>query len=138
MSYELTGQLEVKNDTQQVNERFQKREFVLRTDEERNDRTFTNYIKFQLIQDKVDLIEPYQVGESLKVSFNIKGNRWEKDGKVNFFTNLDAWRIQKADEQGGGFQNQQEDFPATGVPFQTTQETPGDTQSGGQDDDLPF
>jgi hypothetical protein len=25
----------------------------------------------------------------------VKGNRWERDGKVNYFTNLDAWKIEK-------------------------------------------
>ena len=27
--------------------------------------------------------------------FNIKGSKWEKDGKVNYITNLDAWRIEQ-------------------------------------------
>jgi uncharacterized protein DUF3127 len=36
----------------------------------------------------------------LKVSFNIKGRKWEKDGKVAYFTNLEAWRIESAVNEG--------------------------------------
>ena len=31
----------------------------------------------------------------IKVSFNIKGNKWEKDGKISYFNNLDAWKFEK-------------------------------------------
>ena len=26
--------------------------------------------------------------------FNLRGNKWEKEGKVNYFTNLDVWKIE--------------------------------------------
>ncbi|MCX6261318.1 MAG: hypothetical protein NTY95_10885, partial [Bacteroidia bacterium] len=32
--------------------------------------------------------------------FNLKGNKWERDGKINYFTNLDAWKIEKVSEPG--------------------------------------
>jgi len=96
MSLEVTGKLIVKSDTQQVNERFKKREFVLELAEEINGNVYTNYAKLQLVQNKCELLDKFNEGDSVKVSFNIKGNRWEKDGKVNFITNLDAWRIESA------------------------------------------
>ena len=34
--------------------------------------------------------------------FNIKGTKWEKDGKVSYFTNLDAWRVEAVSAQAGG------------------------------------
>ena len=96
MSLEVTGKLLVKYDTQQVNERFKKREFVMELAEEINGNVYTNYAKMQLVQNKCDILDRFNEGDAIKVSFNIKGNRWEKDGKVNFITNLDAWRIENA------------------------------------------
>jgi hypothetical protein len=96
MSFEVTGKLHAKYDTQQVSERFRKREFVLELAEEINGNVYTNYAKMQLVQNKCELLDRFNEGESLKVNFNIKGNRWEKDGKVNFITNLDAWRVEAA------------------------------------------
>ena len=96
MSLEVTGKLLAKYDTQQVSERFKKREFVLELAEEINGNVYTNFAKMQLVQNKCDLLDRFNEGDQVKVSFNIKGNRWERDGKVNYITNLDAWRIEAA------------------------------------------
>ena len=96
MSLEVTGKLYVKYDTQQVSEKFKKREFVLELAEEINGNIYTNYAKMQLVQNKTDILDRFKEGDLVKVSFNIKGNKWERDGKVNYITNLDAWRIESA------------------------------------------
>lgn len=96
MSLEVTGKLVVKNPTQIVSDKFKKREFVIELAEEINGNTYTNYAKMQLVQNKCDILDRFNEGDSIKVSFNLKGNRWEKDGKVNYITNLDAWRIENA------------------------------------------
>lgn len=94
MNFELTGKLIVKNDIQQITATFQKREFVIETEENNAGRVFTDYIKFQLMQDKCTILDQYNVGDAIKVTFSIKGNKWEKEGNVNYFTNLNAWRIE--------------------------------------------
>lgn len=99
MSYEITGKLIQVNDTQQVSERFKKREFVLETNEEVNGNVYTNFAKMQLVQNKCEVIDNFNVGDMVKVNFNIKGNKWERDGNVNYITNLDAWRIENAQQQ---------------------------------------
>jgi hypothetical protein len=97
MSLELTGVLEKKNETQVVNDKFRKREFVIALNEEINGNTYTNYAKMQLVQNKCDILDKFNEGDTVKVSFNVKGNKWEKDGKINYITNLDAWRVEAAD-----------------------------------------
>ena len=83
---------------QQVSDKFRKREFVIvSTEKGAEGRDFTDYIKFQCIQERCELINESFLNENVKVSFNIKGKRWEKDGRVSYFTNLDAWRIEKAE-----------------------------------------
>lgn len=102
MSFEINGKLIEKYNTIQVNDRFKKREFVIEKTESNGGMEFTDHIKFQLTQDRCNLVEDIQLNEEIKVSFNIRGNKWERDGKVNYFTNLDAWRIDKMQAQAGG------------------------------------
>lgn len=99
MSYELTGKLIHKGETEQVSERFKKREFVLEKEEKNGTMVFQDFVKFQAVQDKCDILDPFQEGQELKVSFNLRGRKWEKNGQVSYFTNLDAWRIEPL---GGG------------------------------------
>lgn len=119
MSYEITGKLYEKMDTQEVSSSFRKREFVLEVKSQGGMTEFTDFVKFQLIQDKCDLIDQYSVGDNLKVNFNIKGNRWEKEGKVMYFTNLAAWRIESGGETDSDRYEASTDFDF-------------------QDDDVPF
>ena len=95
MSYELTGKLIVKYETMQRSETFKIREFVIEKTEDIGGRVITNFIKFQCVQDKTNIIDRINVGDEVKVYFNIKGSKWEKEGRSNYFTNLDAWRIEQ-------------------------------------------
>lgn len=123
MSFEITGKVIEKFDVVQVSDKFRKREFVIENIENNNGMEFTNNIKFQLTQDRCDLVNDVNVGDEIKVNFNIRGNRWERDGRVNYFTNLDAWRIEKQSASQGG------DTP----PFSVEDMPPAP-----EEDDLPF
>ena len=117
MSLEVTGKLLVKYEAQQVSEKFKKREFVLELAEEINGNIYTNFAKLQLVQNKCDIIDRFNQGDTVKVSFNIKGNSYvdKKDGQTKYITNLDAWRVESA----------------TGAPSGTTQQaSSGNAQSG--------
>jgi len=94
MSYEITGKLVAKFDIVQRTETFKTREFVIEKTEDINGRAITNYVKFQCVQDKTAMPDKYNLGDEVKVMFNIKGTKWTKDGKENFITNLDAWRME--------------------------------------------
>jgi single-stranded DNA-binding protein len=120
MSLEVSGKLLVKYDTQQVSEKFKKREFVLELAEEINGNIYTNFAKMQLVQNKCEIIDRFKEGDLVKVSFNIKGNRWERDGKVNYITNLDAWRMESATAA-----------PTGGQPQQPQQQAPQGYNNGG-------
>ncbi|MGN6542264.1 MAG: DUF3127 domain-containing protein [Ginsengibacter sp.] len=95
MSYELTGKLLIKFDTTQRTETFKTREFVVEKSEDINGKLITNFIKFQCVQDRTGIVDRVNVGDEIKVHFNIRGSKWEKDGKVSYFNNLDAWRIEQ-------------------------------------------
>ena len=94
MAYDVTGRLHEIFDEQQVSEKFRKREFVL----EVQDGQYPEHIKFQMVQDKTSLIDPFKMGDEVKVTFNLRGRGFNKNGQMLYFTNLEAWKI----EAGGG------------------------------------
>lgn len=94
MSYEITGKLVARFDIVQRTETFKTREFVIEKSEDINGRTITNYVKFQCVQDKTAMVDRFNIGDDVKVQFNIKGTKWVKEGKENYITNLDAWRME--------------------------------------------
>jgi hypothetical protein len=100
MSYELTGKLVAKYDVVQRTATFKTREFAVEKTDDIGGRTVTNYVKFQSVQDKTSIIDKANIGDEIKVYFNIKGSKWEKEGKVNYITNLDAWRIEQVSNTG--------------------------------------
>ena len=95
MSYELTGKLVAKFDTVQRTESFKTREFAVEKSDEIKGKTILNYVKFQCVQDKTSMVDSVNIGDNVKVLFNIKGSKWEKEGKTNYITNLDAWKIEQ-------------------------------------------
>ncbi len=102
MSYELTGKLLEKFDTIQRTETFKIREFVVEKSEEVNGKVITNFIKFQSVQDRTGIVDRVNVGDEIKVSFNIRGSKWTKDGRTSYFSNLDAWRVEQVLNAGKG------------------------------------
>ncbi len=124
MSYELTGKLIARYETVQRTSSFKTREFVIEKTDDIGGRLITNYAKFQCVQDKTSLPDRFNLGETVKVHFNIKGSRWEKNGQVNYITNLDAWRMESVNlgttEAG------------------SAEEPPADGFAMPAEDDLPF
>jgi hypothetical protein len=78
MGFDLTGKLVAKFETIQRSATFKTREFVVETNEDINGRTITNFVKFQSVQDRTSIIDRFNIGDTIKVQFNIKGSRWEK------------------------------------------------------------
>ncbi|MEA2106726.1 MAG: DUF3127 domain-containing protein [Bacteroidota bacterium] len=128
MSFEISGKLIEKFETVKVNDRFKKREFVIEKTESNGGMEFTDHIKFQLTQDRCNLIDAMNLNDDIKVHFNIRGNKWEKDGKVSYFTNLDAWRIEKENSQN------QDNIPDDMPPPPSLDDMP----DANEPDDLPF
>ena len=95
MNFELSGKLIEKYDTVQVSDTFKKREFVIEHADTSSGKEFIDLIKFQLTRDRCALIDRYNINDEIKVSFKIRGKRWEKEGRVSYFMNLEAWKIEK-------------------------------------------
>ena len=136
--FEITGKLEVIYDAQQISDKFKKREFVL----EIQSGMYPEYPKFQLTQEKCQLLDTFEVGEMVKVSFNLRGRPYEKNGEKTYFTNIEAWRI----EATTGAPSTPPTAPPPTAPPPTSAKpkpTPPPVrdvaqQDAGVEDDLPF
>ena len=117
----ITGILKIKNAEQKVSEKFKKREFVL-TD---NSSQYPQHVLFQLTQDRCSLMDNYNVGDEIKVSFNLRGREWQSpQGEVKYFNSLDVWRI-----EGGSSTNNSKS---------SVEEQEAPVANAGPEDDLPF
>ncbi len=109
---------------------FQVREFVIETEGQ-----YPQFVKFQVTQDKCDMLDNYQEGQQIKVAFDLRGREWQ--GK--YFTNLNAWKIELA---GGAApsnpgSSNKEDFPSISQAPPPSAEPAGNIQDSSLDD-LPF
>jgi len=135
MNFEITGRLADKFETQIISDRFQKREFVLESKSSgANGFEYVDYIKFQTTQDKCSLLDQFNINDMVKVTFNLRGRKWEKEGQVSYFTNLEAWRIDMVqNEAKSPTSDSQNQIPEQDAPFPTE---PPEMDPG--IDDLPF
>lgn len=94
MALQLTGKIIEIFDVHQITERFKKQEFILDITETNGETTYENYARLQVVQNKCDLLNNYNLGDTVIASFNVRGNKWEKDGRTNYINSLDVWRIE--------------------------------------------
>ncbi len=130
MAFEITGKLIAVYNVVQRSETFKTREFVVENNEENAGRVFTSYVKFQCTQDRTSIPDKFKIGDSVKVSFNIRGTKWNKNGVDNYITNLDAWRMEQVKLNPQGNSTTTADAPADFAQ--------GFAQSNELVDDLPF
>ena len=86
---ELTGVLIEKNETVQKTETFKIREFAIEVAGEK----FSDYYKIQLSNDNCAKIDSAKIGDTLELKLNVRGRKWENDGKTSYFTTLEAWFV---------------------------------------------
>lgn len=81
----MTGTIEKIGQKEIKSEKLTVREIVIRTGTDQ----FPELVPMQLKNDKCSLVDMANVGDSIEVSFNIRGREW--NGK--YFTNLEAWQV---------------------------------------------
>ncbi len=113
-------------ETVKIKESFQKREFVL---EFASNPKYPELVKFELVQDKCNLLDNFKVGQEVSVEFDLRGRKWtDQKGAVKYFNTLQAWRLSSASDapdgnpadQGAPPMEDSEDFSSEkdgGLPF---------------------
>lgn len=121
--FEIQGKLYKVFPSENKSGSFQAREFVIEVESGQ----YPQLIKFQLTQDRCDLIDSYSEGEEIQVSFDLRGREW--DGK--FFTNLNAWRLNRPSTE-------KTDSPKPTVQDEVLVTSDNEKNFSNQFDDLPF
>lgn len=88
---EVTGKIKFIDTTKEVGTSFKKRDVVVTTLEQ-----YPQHILVQFVQDKCDLLNGYNVGESVKIDINLRGREWTNpQGETVYFNTIQGWRIAK-------------------------------------------
>lgn len=121
---QVTGKIKLINETQTFGASgFRKRELVLTTDEQ-----YPQMLLIEFVQDKVDILDNYNVGQEVTISINLRGREWiNPEGQARYFNSITGWRIEAnapAAPQAGG---------AAPSSFETTSIAQNE-----EPDDLPF
>lgn len=83
--------------TEYGNNGFVKREFVIKLTGEGESDNYPNHAALELIKDKCGIMDAYNVGDEIKVQFNLSGRLWSPAGKQEkCFTSLQAWKVEPA------------------------------------------
>lgn len=125
MSLEFTGSIYRIDQEEAVSASFKKRLAIIKTDE-----SYPQFIAIEFQQDRVDLIDPYKVGDNVTVSFNLAGRLWSNpQGEEKCFNTIKCWKIQK--------QNTGQQTPVPSMPAQNTF-APATQLNEEDPDDMPF
>ena len=104
---------------------FRKREVVVTTEEQ-----YPQHILVEFIQDKCELLNAYQVGQSVKIGINLRGREWvNPQGETKYFNSVQGWRIEEA---GAAAPSEMPPLP----PASAFEAAEGDANE--VEDDLPF
>lgn len=82
----LTGVVIKVGETEQIKDTFKKRELVIETDEK-----YPQSVPIEFVQDKTELLDGLNEGDSVGVSYNIRGREW--NGK--YYVNIQGWKLEK-------------------------------------------
>jgi hypothetical protein len=104
---------------------------VIQTDAE-----YPQHIKLELHQDRVDIVDSFGLGDSLKVFVNIKGRKWtDNNGEDKYFNTIQAWKIEKIHVPPPKLAPAELPSPSTAFPHNTASAS---QQNEEEVDDLPF
>jgi len=135
---EIEGKIKVKLPQEQVSASFVKRGMVITTDEQ-----YPQYILIEFVQDRCDLMDSYEIGESVKVSINLKGREWvNPQGESKYFNTIQGWQITRVGGHGSA-NDYQPPTAHAGDQFLQMENEPKEFQPSSdfkeeEYDDLPF
>lgn len=97
MNFTLQGRVYKINETEKVSDTFKKRTFIVEIENERN-KDWNDFVTLQTVQDKTEKLDSIKTDDLVKVSFNLRGRKYNKEEKETFFNSLDAYKIEKIEE----------------------------------------
>ena len=87
----IQGNIKVINETQTFGSGFTKREIVITTADQ-----YPQDIMIEFVKDKCDLLNNFQVGQSVDISINLRGREWiNPEGVAKYFNSIQGWQIKE-------------------------------------------
>lgn len=126
-SVTINGTVKVVGQTQQISEKFSKRELVITE----SGGQYPQHIPVEFVQDKTSLLDAFGPGDEVSVTCYVNGREWTgRDGVVKHFLSLKGDRIER---MGGA-------APASAPAAQSAPPPPSitDMPPAEGEDDLPF
>ena len=127
--YEATGTIKLINDEQTFPSGFSKREFVLTIP----DGKYPQEVQFETVKDKTSLLDGFQPGQEVTVSFDLRGREYQG----RYFVNLNCWKIQ-AGKAAGGSPGKAAAPPPSAPPSQGEPSLDDLRADDDEGDDIPF
>ena len=88
---EIKGRIAVIMATQQVSEKFAKRDFVIETEGE-----YKQLNLVQVSQDKCALLDNFKLGDEVEAHINLRGRAWTNpQGETKYFNTIECWKLNK-------------------------------------------
>ena len=90
-SFEAKGEIIHIADLHVISDKFQKREFVLKFEEQ-----YPQEVMFQLVQGNCELLDQFKVGDFVKITADVRGRKWQKTPQdaPRWFNTLQAYKIE--------------------------------------------
>lgn len=133
--YEAKGNIKWIGETQSFPSGFSKREFVVTTQHDK----YPQDLKFEVVKEKCTLLDAFDVGTAVTVSFDIRGN--EYNGK--YYVNLSCWKLQGDGGEDAGLKSERRSPGANARPINRMNSAEPSAEelrneSNFDDDDIPF
>ncbi|MBC8301847.1 MAG: DUF3127 domain-containing protein [Pelagibacterales bacterium] len=124
---DISGKIKLINEAKEYgNNSFRKREVVITTEEQ-----YPQDLLVEFVQDKCEILNSFQVGQSVKIDINLRGREWESpQGEIKYFNSIQGWRIEKLFSE-----DENTNIPPV-PPAEAFQ--PADELNQDEPDDLPF
>lgn len=88
---EVFGQIIVVGATETIGAKgFKKRLVVVKTDEQ-----YPQTIPVEFTQDKTNLLDNFEIGDTVKIGINLRGTEWQG----RYFANIQGWNINKGERE---------------------------------------
>lgn len=123
----ITGTIKVVGKTQDVSDKFRKRELVVTEPSGQR----PQHIPVEFTQDRCGLLDGYNPGDEVTVSCYVNGREWAgRDGVTKYFLSLSGNRIERSGNAAG---------PSSNGGYQSAPPpSAADMPPAGDEDDLPF
>lgn len=129
MAYEMKGTLIKMMDRQDFPSGFFKRDFVVRSEEQ-----YPQDVKFTLTKERVEVLDQFQEGQTVEVSFDIRGREYNG----NYYVDLNAWRLKAAEASAAPASGTSSASPAQPAMPDVKPMSAAPAAASESDDDLPF